>query len=73
MRTLRFSDPDFFEAIRRLDLDPARSAFLGDNLRDMQAAQGGKISRCLWLTQKEVAAPAGVDCVKTYDEALRFL
>ena len=61
------------EAIRRLDLDPARSAFLGDNLRDMQAAQGGKISRCLWLTQKEVAAPAGVDCVKTYDEALRFL
>jgi len=61
------------EAVRRLDLDPARSAFLGDNLRDMQAAQGGGIGKCLWLTQKNPDAPQGVAIVKNYDEALRNL
>ena len=61
------------EAIRRLDLDPARSAFLGDALRDMQAAQGGNIGRCLWLTQQQEPAPAGITLVKNYDEALKAL
>ncbi len=31
------------EAIQRLRLDPARSAFLGDTIRDMEAAQAGGI------------------------------
>jgi len=58
------------EAIRRLHCDPARSAFLGDNLRDMQAAQAGGIGKRLWLTQENPAAPAGVTIVGSYDEAL---
>lgn len=61
------------EAIRRMNLDPSRSAFLGDNLRDMHAGLNGGIGRCLWLTTQAVTPPAGVDVVKNYDEALRFL
>jgi len=61
------------EAIRRLDLDPASSVFLGDNLRDMQAAQNGGIKHCLWLTQKAVEIPVGVVVVKNYDEARQRL
>jgi D-glycero-D-manno-heptose 1,7-bisphosphate phosphatase len=61
------------EAIRRLDLNPARSAFLGDNLRDMQAAQSGGIGCCLWLTQEKVIAPAGVVTVTNYTDAFKAL
>ncbi|MGB9151522.1 MAG: HAD family hydrolase [Alphaproteobacteria bacterium] len=60
------------EAVRRLDLDPATSAFLGDNLRDMQAAQSGGIGHCLWLTAEKAAAPAGVTLVKDFSEALKI-
>jgi D-glycero-D-manno-heptose 1,7-bisphosphate phosphatase len=61
------------EAVRRLACDPLRSAFLGNELSDMQAAQGGGMRRCLWLTQGNVRAPAGVDIVKNYDDVLSFL
>jgi len=61
------------EALRRLDLDPLRSAFLGDNLRDMQAAQCGGIGHCLWLSQEKPAAPKGVTIVKNFTEALKVL
>jgi D-glycero-D-manno-heptose 1,7-bisphosphate phosphatase len=61
------------ESIRRLDLDPARSAFLGDTLRDMQAAQAGGIRRCLWLTQEQPPPPTGVTVVKDYAEAFTEL
>ena len=61
------------EAVRKLDLDAARSAFLGDNPRDMQAAQGGGIGKCLWLTQEKPDAPMGVSAVKNYDDALKAL
>jgi D-glycero-D-manno-heptose 1,7-bisphosphate phosphatase len=61
------------EAIRRLDLDPLRSAFLGDALTDMRAAQDGGLRLCLWLTEEKVEAPAGIDVVRNYDEALEFL
>ena len=61
------------EAIRRLDLDPARSAFLGDNLRDMQAAQSGGIGQCLWLTQEKPAPPSGVTVVEDLAAARRDL
>lgn len=60
------------EAIVRLGLDPARSAFLGDHLRDMEAAQAAGIKTCLYLT-KESRAPAGIVPVKDYDEALALL
>jgi D-glycero-D-manno-heptose 1,7-bisphosphate phosphatase len=58
------------EAIRRLDLNPAHCAFLGDNLRDMQAAQSGGIGHCLWLTTENNGAPPGVTIVKNFPEAL---
>jgi D-glycero-D-manno-heptose 1,7-bisphosphate phosphatase len=61
------------EAIRRLGIDPERSAFIGDKLSDMQAAQGGSIRRRLWLTQENVKPPDEVDVVKSYDDALAFL
>ena len=61
------------EAVRRLNVDLARSAFLGDSLRDMQAALAGGIKTCLWLTDKAADIPSGVTVVKNYDEALKFL
>jgi D-glycero-D-manno-heptose 1,7-bisphosphate phosphatase len=61
------------EAIRRLDIDPARSAFIGDTLTDMQAAGAGGIRRRLWLTQDIVDPPPNVDVVRNYDEALSLL
>jgi len=61
------------EALRRLDCSPERSVFLGDNLRDMQAAQAGGVTRCLWLTSKNVEAVAGVQMIKNYDQAMSFL
>jgi D-glycero-D-manno-heptose 1,7-bisphosphate phosphatase len=61
------------EAIRRLNLDPLRSALLGNELTDMKAAQNGGIRRCLLLTQDDVAAPMGVDIVKNYEEAFALL
>ncbi|MDR3451106.1 MAG: HAD family hydrolase [Alphaproteobacteria bacterium] len=60
------------EAVRRLDLEAGRSAFLGDALRDMQAAQGGGIGNCLWLTQ-EKTAPKGVALVPDFTAALERL
>ena len=61
------------EATRRLDLNPARSAFLGDAWRDMQAAQAGNIGQCLWLTQKQETAPEGITLVRSYSDALKAL
>ena len=66
------------EAIRRLDIDPTKSAFLGDALRDMQAAQGGGIKKCLWLTQEQTAplpnlTPPSLMLVRNYAEALTAL
>ncbi len=61
------------EAARRLNIEPARSAFLGDALTDMQAAISGGIGLPMWLTQAPSSAPEGVDIVKDYDEALALL
>jgi D-glycero-D-manno-heptose 1,7-bisphosphate phosphatase len=61
------------EAVRRLDLDPARSAFLGDALRDMHAALAGGIKTCVWLNDKATEIPLGVTVVKNFDDALKFL
>lgn len=61
------------EAIQKLNLDPKRSVFLGDHLRDMEAAQAGGIGKCLWLTDSKEAAPQGVTIVRNYDETLGAL
>jgi len=61
------------DAIQQLHLDPARSAFLGDTLRDMEAARAGGIEKCLLLTDKNEAPPSGVDLVRNFDEALKAL
>jgi D-glycero-D-manno-heptose 1,7-bisphosphate phosphatase len=61
------------EAIRRLNIDPARSAFLGNEIKDMQAAQSGGIRRCLLLTEEKMTPVEGVDIVKDYGDALDIL
>jgi D-glycero-D-manno-heptose 1,7-bisphosphate phosphatase len=60
------------EAVHRLNLDPARSAFLGDQMRDMDAARAGGIKRLLLLNQAAMAAD-DVVAVRSYDEALAQL
>jgi len=61
------------EAVRRMDLDPSRSALIGNELTDMEAAQSGGIRRCLLLTESNVTAAAKINVVKNYDEALNTL
>jgi D-glycero-D-manno-heptose 1,7-bisphosphate phosphatase len=61
------------EAIQRLRLDLVRSVFLGDQPRDMQAAQTGGIKNCLWLTEGTEKIPDGVCVVRNYDDALKAL
>jgi D-glycero-D-manno-heptose 1,7-bisphosphate phosphatase len=57
------------EAVQRLRLDPARSVFLGDQMRDMQAAEAGGIGHRLLLGQSP--ATEGAIAVRDFDEALR--
>ncbi len=61
------------ESVQRLRLDPDRSAFLGDNERDMEAAELGGIKTCLWLTDNTERKPPNVNIVRSYDEALKIL
>ena len=57
------------EAVQRLRLDPARSFFLGDKMRDMDAAAAGGIQHRVLLSQS--ATPSeGVVVVRNFDEAL---
>lgn len=59
------------ETIQRLRLDPARSAFLGDQLRDLQAAKAGGIGRRLLLGK--AATEEGIVSVRDFDAALMAL
>jgi D-glycero-D-manno-heptose 1,7-bisphosphate phosphatase len=52
---------------------PARSAFLGDHLRDMQAAKAGGIGLRLLLTDHAKEKPEGVTVVRNFEEALGAL
>jgi D-glycero-D-manno-heptose 1,7-bisphosphate phosphatase len=61
------------EAVQRLRLDPARSAFLGDKVSDMEAARAGGIATCLYLTENEINLTEGFKSIKNYDDALKIL
>lgn len=61
------------DAVRRMNLDASRCAFLGDAERDMQAAQSGGIGQCLWLTKEKTPRIPGVVCVEDFDAALKLL
>ncbi len=62
------------EAARRLRLSPPASAFLGDKMTDMQAAQAGGIGTCLLLDDKPPdALPQRVTAVGDYGAALKIL
>ncbi len=61
------------EAAQRMRLDLQQSVFLGDSLRDMQAAQAAAIKTPLWLTEKPHDVPRGVKVVKNFDEALKVM
>lgn len=61
------------EICRRLNLDPARSAMIGDNLTDLQAAQGGGIATCLWLHAHQETPPKDVLRVGDFNEAALYL
>jgi D-glycero-D-manno-heptose 1,7-bisphosphate phosphatase len=61
------------EAIQKLRLDPAHSIFLGDQLRDMEAAQAGGIKHCLLLGDASQPAPSGITLVHNFNEALAAL
>ena len=60
------------DTIQQLRLDPARSVFLGDHPRDMQAARTGGIGKCLLLGETHKPMD-GVTIVKNFDEALKAL
>jgi D-glycero-D-manno-heptose 1,7-bisphosphate phosphatase len=61
------------EALRRLRSDGASSAFVGDALRDMEAARGARITQCFWLNDTPLPPPEGVVKVKNFDDILNAL
>ena len=61
------------EAVQRLRLYPARSAFLGDKMSDMQAAKAGGIGKRLLLTDYPKEKPEGTVIVHNFGEALAAL
>jgi len=61
------------EAVQRLNLDIARTAFIGDHPRDMQAGLAAGIGQCLYLSADGKDMPAGAKLVRGYAEALTNL
>ena len=61
------------EALRHLHGDAARSVFLGDSQRDMEAAQAGGIGTCLWLTDENPVSSDGVTIVRAYADVLTLI
>jgi D-glycero-D-manno-heptose 1,7-bisphosphate phosphatase len=61
------------EAVQRLNLDPARSAFLGDQPRDMEAAKAGGIETRIYLSDNGKGVPKGAKVVIGYDDVLKIL
>jgi D-glycero-D-manno-heptose 1,7-bisphosphate phosphatase len=60
------------EAVQRLRLDPLRSVFLGDQVRDMEAAKTGGIQN-RWLMNTTLRQGDGTVHVRDLDDALNRL
>ncbi len=58
------------DSVQRLNLDPARSVFIGDQIRDMQAAQSAGIGACLLMNDHITEPLEGVTRVADFSEAL---
>lgn len=62
------------DAIQRLNLDPKQSAFLGDRLSDMEAAEAGGIHKRVLLPHQDIKKyPAGIAIAHSYDDVLTIL
>ena len=61
------------EAARRLNLDLARSLFLGDSLRDMEAGHAAGVGHCLWLTEKTESPSPHFKIIRNFKEAEEYL
>lgn len=61
------------DAVQQLQLDPARSAFIGDNERDMVAALAGGIGHCLYLNKGTEKITDGVKRISNFEEAQKIL
>ena len=60
------------EAIQKLRLNPSRSVFIGDQLRDLEAAAAGGVAHRLLLSDTLTPA-AGMVRIASYAEAKVFL
>lgn len=60
------------EAIQKMRIDPARSVFLGDQMRDLEAAKAGGVGLRLLLGDRSPATD-DVRQVRNFDEALQAL
>ncbi len=61
------------EAVQCMNLNPARSAMIGDKLSDMQAAQSAGIGLRILLGDKPAQKPEGATIAQGFDEALEAL
>ncbi len=61
------------DTVQRLNLDPARSAFLGDQQRDIQAAKAGGMAMRLYWALDGRNIPEATKTVGNYDEVCRIL
>lgn len=62
------------EALQNLNLDPARSVFVGDQPRDLEAATAGHIGTCIFFNgTDQTPIPAGGLRVRSYGEIVHKL
>lgn len=61
------------ETLQRLNLDPDRSVFIGDNIRDLEAAQRGGISHNIWLTEPPGITSDDIKAAHSFDDVLKII